>query len=564
MQKDKQYYEDFFEKYGADAHNQPERYIKVASLLRGRVLDIACGTGNLSDYYRGEYFGVDISEKAIEIAKDVRRKDAVFEVFDVTKEKETEYMKFDSLYLGEFLEHIENDEIVFKNIIRWAVDRARIVISVPNGDRVPDESHCRTFSVAQIRRDYSKYGLVRFHNWAGFKNRILFTIDLGVKAENDLTLVMCVKNEELGLENAIISALELADRVIVSVDTKSTDKTLRLANLYADEVLAHVWADDFSVMRNAAHQNVQTKWILFLDGHEYVDRFATIRDNLKLESDGIMVTIRMENGLTFMYPRIYRNGLQFFEPVHNDLKCKTLQYCSKFLIVHDRTGSQSKEASKERSKQRSRMVLARMKQLLERDPKDQRALFHLTNFYMTACEWKLALKYYKKCLKVTSSIDEKYFLKINNGICYQMLGRHLRAHWAYRDAERLIPGRWETKKAMAINYMMIGQNKRALPLLVDCLEPKQKQYMFQPFGYDFSELWDLIAMCFNSLGRNAEAVVAWEQAGKASTDEKRKEFFATKAGFAKMLVKDLNATFPLSKEEIKKMQGSSGEPSSEN
>jgi len=557
--KDKKYYDDFFVKYGANVHNDPERFLQVAELLHGRVLDVACGTGNLADYFKGDYVGVDISEKAIEIAKKVRRKNACFFVADYTQRQISISEKYDSFYLGEFLEHIENDDMVFENILSCAKDGARVVVSVPNGDRVPDESHCRTFTVASIRRDYSKYGFLRFWNWSGFKDRIIFTIDLCVEAKNDLTLVMCVKDEEKGLENAIISALPLVDRVIVSVDIKSSDRTLEIAEQYADEVLRHEFLDDFSKMRNAAHKNVKTKWILFLDGHEYIDRFANVRDFLKLESDGIMVTIRMENGLTFMYPRIYKNGIQFKGSVHNELTCKTLQYCPKFLIVHDRSGSQSEKAAKERDKQRKRMVPKIMKEALAKDPNDHRALFHLANFYMTAGEFKLALKYYKRCFKLTPSLDEKYFVKMQIGIARQLLGRHMRAQFAFRDCDRLIPNRWETKKAMAVNYMMVGSYSRALPLLVDALEPKQKRYIYQPFGYDLAELWDLIAICFNSLGRNAEAVVAWEEAKKATDDPKRKDFFATKAGFAKMLVRDLNATISFSSSRLRDMHGSTDE-----
>ena len=113
MQKDKQYYDDFFEKYPVNIHDNPDRFIAVSKLLSGKVLDIACGTGTLSDYYTGDYVGVDISSVAISKAKSVRRESALFYVEDFTLPIPLVDHSFDCAYLGEFLEHIENDDVVF-------------------------------------------------------------------------------------------------------------------------------------------------------------------------------------------------------------------------------------------------------------------------------------------------------------------------------------------------------------------------------------------------------------------------------------------------------------------
>src|SRR3972149_3998777 len=148
MQKDKRFYDDFFSKYPVNVHDSPDRFKAVSALLSGDVLDVACGTGTLADYYSGKYTGVDISDVAI------------------TKAKITESASFDSVYLGEFLEHIENDDVVFKNVLTILRPQGRIVVTVPNVNRVPDERHCRIFTVPQIRRGYGKYGKINFHNWS--------------------------------------------------------------------------------------------------------------------------------------------------------------------------------------------------------------------------------------------------------------------------------------------------------------------------------------------------------------------------------------------------------------
>lgn len=534
MQKDKQFYDDFFNQYPVDVHNNPERFRAVSKLLSGRVLDVACGTGSLSDYFNGEYLGVDHSSVAIEKAKETRRKYASFLVADFAKDAFVWHKQFDCAYLGEFLEHIEDDKIVFSNLFDLIVPGGKIVISVPNADRVPDESHCREFTVPQIRRDYSKYGKITFHNWSGFKDRLLFSIQLGVPQTNEISLVMICKDEGIGIENAIVSVLPYVDNVVVSIDSKTTDNTEEIARLYADEVKMHIWTDNFSAVRNEAQKDVKSKWILFLDGHEFIESVGKLDEALMFDVDGILTTIKMENGLTFMYPRLFRSHLQFENAVHNAIDCKTTQPLPEFVIVHDRNNAQSIESIKFREEQRDRMIPQLMQKKLDENPKDQRALFNLANWHMTKNHLKEAIHFYKRCIKVTPNSDEKYFLQAQVGISHQLLGNDLRATWAFFDLEKICPDRWETKRLIGGIYMQREQFEKAVDYLVYALEPNKQKYLYNIFEHSLVELWDCIGMCFNALDNPAEAAIAWEQAEEHSTDDRQKSFFATKVRFARM------------------------------
>lgn len=537
MQKDKKYYDEFFTQHPVSVHANPSRFMAVCELISGKVLDVACGTGTLSDYYVGDYVGVDISTVAIDKAKSVRRKTARFLQADFSKDAFIVNEKYDSAYLGEFLEHIENDDIVFKNLVDVLKPDGCIVVTVPNGNRIKDESHCRIFTVPEIRKNYSKYGKLTFHNWSGFRDRILFTIDLGSENQDIISLVMIAKDEGKGIENAILSALPLVDRVVVSVDTKTTDNTADIAKLYADELRTHEWHDHFANTRNEAQTNVKSKWILFLDGHEYIEKTGAIENMLMLDVDGILITIKMENGTTFMYPRIFKNGLQFENAVHNAIDCKTIQHAPKFVIVHDRGNAQSIESSKAREKQRDRMIPKLMKERLKDFPKDQRALFNLGNWYMTKSQYRQAIPIYERCLKYTPSPDEKYFVLAQIGICHQMLGHNLRATWTFFDLEKLIPNRWETKRLIGGIYLQRGQFEKALPFLVHALGRNEKQYLYQLFGQDYAELWDLIAHCFSEVNEPARAIVSWREAIKNTDEQLRKNFFQTKIELCELLLK---------------------------
>ena len=132
MQKDKQFYDNFYNIHPVNVHDSVDCFSAVSRLLFGNVLDVACGTGTLSDYYRGDYVGYDISDMAISKAVESRRNGTTFHCLDFTKYLTTPSILFDSVYLGEFLEHIEDDTIVFDNIFKLCRKNARVVVSVPN------------------------------------------------------------------------------------------------------------------------------------------------------------------------------------------------------------------------------------------------------------------------------------------------------------------------------------------------------------------------------------------------------------------------------------------------
>lgn len=536
MQQDKKYYDNFFTKHSVDVHDNPDRFLAVSKLATGKLLDVACGTGTLSKYYTGDYCGVDYSRVAITGARDVRRKDARFIVADFAKDAFVQKEKYDCAYLGEFLEHIEREEIVFENLLDLLKPDGKIIVSVPNGNRVPDESHCRTFTVPEIRRAYSRYGKITFHNWSGFKNRILFTIELGKKNKDEMSLVMIVKDEEKGLEKAIMSALPIVDRVVISVDSESRDKTAEIAKMYADELKTHIWEDDFSKARNFAQANVKSRWILFLDGHEYIESYGDYERKIKLDVEGIFVTMKMETGMTFLFPRIYRSYIKFKNKVHNVNECKTRRCSPKFVIVHDRLGGQSEDAINRRNKQREEMLPQEMKNQIKENPKNARPHFHLANFYMMRQKMDLALRHYKKAVKFGKSADEKYLCFLNMGMIHQVKGHWFRALWKFQSADELIPGRWESARSIGGYYYLHGHYKKAVDYLVNALSQNERRYSYEPFTQNKAEIWDMIAMCFAKLDQNAQAVIAWKRALELEKDKKRKKLFQQKIDLVNTLL----------------------------
>lgn len=86
-------------------------------------------------------------------------------------------------------------------------------------------------------------------------------------AREGLTLCLIAKNEEQFIIQAIAPVLPICEAVVV-VDTGSSDGTIEIARELATTVLEHPFADDFSAARNAALEQVETEWVLFIDADE--------------------------------------------------------------------------------------------------------------------------------------------------------------------------------------------------------------------------------------------------------------------------------------------------------
>ena len=525
----KEIYNEFYKKHGAGIHRDDIRFIETAKLCKGKVLDIACGTGDLADFYHRQYVGFDISDVAIKMAQEKQSSEQEFFIknalildteatpqFDTIDTEATP--QFDTIVMAEFLEHIKNDDVVFQNIKKWALPNARIIISVPNGNRIPDINHLREFTTPKLRAKFSSLGKVTFHNWIGFEGRILMTVDLAEKNTNDLTLAMIVKDEEKGLEKAILSCIEFVDKIVISVDSKSTDKTIEIATRYADTLKIHTWENNFASARNFVNESITSKWILSLDGHEFIEQAPKIKEKLLADTDSLMVTIKMEGGDTFITPRIYRTEIKWEHAIHNAIPAKTTEKYTDFIICHDREGGQTIKSRNERKEQVKVMMKNELEKELKIPASRERALFYLARYYRQFGEWKKALKYYKKYLKTKSYIGQKWLCAYEAGIIACAIGKPLKAISFFNQANTLIPNRWEISKHIGLAYLTFCQYPKAVIYLVDSLKENTGEFSFNPEKRDNSDTWDKIGVCFFNLKKWNEAKTAWERAIETGKD----------------------------------------------
>lgn len=350
-----------------------------------------------------------------------------------------------------------------------------------------------------------------------------------MKNKKTLALVMVVKNEQKGLEKAIRSARPYVDQIVIAVDNLSYDKTLDIARKYADVVKTFDWRDDFAWARNFAHEGVKTDFILFLDGHEYIEKLLDLDEFLNKDVDGIYATIEMETGAKFKNPRIYKNGIQFVNKVHEKQNCSKLVVNPNFIIKHDRLGGQDKLSSDIREKQRDDQIPRIMGAEIRENKKNVRASFHLVLYYLSKNNLRKAKKYQKLYLKYSKLRGERYYILFSRALSLLSLGKSFRAFMVLSKAENEEPHRWETEKLKGMIYFSKGKYEKALDCLVNSFNKNEKDYAYTPWKRDDVGTWNLIGECFYNRGVYSKASVAFQIASEQCKIEDQKEFFKKRA-----------------------------------
>jgi len=99
---------------------------------RKKILDIGCGDGSFIIKFKEncEVFGVDISEKAVEIAKEAGVNACRVDVSCEKLPFESEY--FDIVYMGDVIEHLVNPDFAINEVVRVMKANGFLVLSTPN------------------------------------------------------------------------------------------------------------------------------------------------------------------------------------------------------------------------------------------------------------------------------------------------------------------------------------------------------------------------------------------------------------------------------------------------
>ena len=81
-----------------------------------------------------------------------------------------------------------------------------------------------------------------------------------------VSAVVITRNEEANIEAALLSLEGIASEIVV-VDSRSTDRTVKLARKYTDRVVERTWTN-FADQKNFGNDQASHPWILSLDADE--------------------------------------------------------------------------------------------------------------------------------------------------------------------------------------------------------------------------------------------------------------------------------------------------------
>lgn len=302
-----------------------------------------------------------------------------------------------------------------------------------------------------------------------------------------VALCMIVKDEAETLERAIRSALPVVDEVVVGIDDRTRDESERIAHaIGADldgekrfEVFRFAWTDDFSAARNLALDRCTAEWVLQLDGHEAlsaasVESFRKMMEVLacgtealppeteavppqveavRPQVDAVGFRLRLQpedHNHVGIQLRLFRNNgrVRYRGEVHNELivdKDKTIGFAD-IVVEHLRTHANRAE----RESARNEMVPRRMRERLERDPRDTKALYYLGLHAHERGDYAEAIAYYRRYLDVSTHPEERYKVLWHVGRCHYLLGEHDAAREAFL---RGTSERWD----LAECYVSLGE-----------------------------------------------------------------------------------------------------------
>ena len=260
-------------------------------------------------------------------------------------------------------------------------------------------------------------------------------------AMSKLPVSVCIiaKNEEKYIEECLKHLKPFGFEIIVT-DTGSTDRTVEIAEKYADKVLHFQWINDFSAARNFCASHASNNWILSIDCDEYMNTMdisvlrilmqkcpkmaGTIRlKNLCLNDDG-SVTYNTDDVI-----RMYNKHYYYFKnPIHEQVtsrdpeKEKEILKC--FLIptevIHHGYALSPEEMA---VKQKRNLDL--LLQELEKNPDDSYMNFQVGQSSLIINDLETAAEHLERGLKNNPGVDRVYVqvMIVSLAKCYHRMGR---------------------------------------------------------------------------------------------------------------------------------------------
>lgn len=144
-------HDESWQRYHAGWPDLVDRYDVTAALVRGPdVIDIGCGECLLAKLLKERrpdvkhYVGIDASDEMIRRARAVFA-DSIVTVQGYAEDLHFNFGAFDTVVLGQVLEHVKDPLGVTMEAVRVLKKGGRIIVSVPADERAPHGNHLRVY-----------------------------------------------------------------------------------------------------------------------------------------------------------------------------------------------------------------------------------------------------------------------------------------------------------------------------------------------------------------------------------------------------------------------------------
>ncbi len=153
-------------------YNRPKHFAELlrlgvtAQYVKGeKVLEVGCGSGELSlliAMLGHDCYGIDLNPYAIDLCRQKATKYSVptAKFLTGTLQNLSGYEgQFENVILAEVLEHVEEPKAFIREALRYLKAAGRLIVSVPNGYRIPDPDHRNIFTKSSLEKMMSSLDL---------------------------------------------------------------------------------------------------------------------------------------------------------------------------------------------------------------------------------------------------------------------------------------------------------------------------------------------------------------------------------------------------------------------
>ncbi len=223
-----------------------------------------------------------------------------------------------------------------------------------------------------------------------------------------ISVCMIAKNEDNHIEECLKRLRPCRFEVIV-VDTGSVDRTVEIAQRYADKVFHFAWCNDFSAARNFSIRQASNDWVLIIDCDEYLENvnLADLEDALEQNSRSVGMIVRnnpysiqgVRSIMSERIGRLFNRRYCHFEGIIHEQVCtldgrEPASFQIPLTFYHE--GYVSESGKRMRATRNLELLL----QDLERKGPSPYTYFRLGQNYVSLNDLDKAAHYYQKGLEL--------------------------------------------------------------------------------------------------------------------------------------------------------------------